>query len=162
VSLDGQYASWVGTLVRPEQPLIVLVDAGRLEEAVLRLARVGYENVVGVIEGDPALWAGTAYPLATLERLPAAEWTADGRAVLDVRRRREWDGFHIEGATHIPLAELPERLVELDRETEWVVVCASGYRSGIASSLLQQSGFARVVNGTGGMEAWRGEGLPVT
>jgi hydroxyacylglutathione hydrolase len=63
--------------------------------------------------------------------------------------------------THLPLAELPERVTELDRGAEWVVVCASGYRSSIAGSLLLRSGFGRVANGVGGMDAWRAAGLPL-
>ena len=161
VSLDGQFASWVGTLVRPDQGLVLIADAGRAEEAVLRLARVGYENVVGVFEGDLALWDPGALPLAQLDCLSVESWVAAGRKVLDVRRIREWEDFHLEGASHIPLAQLPDRLGELDRTAEWVVVCAGGYRSGIAASLLQRAGIPRILNGTGGMDAWRSAGRPV-
>jgi glyoxylase-like metal-dependent hydrolase (beta-lactamase superfamily II)/rhodanese-related sulfurtransferase len=161
VSLDGQYASWVGTLVRPDEPLVVVAEAERVEEAVVRLARVGYENVVGVLDSDLSSWPADVLPVAALERLPVEAWTEAGRSVLDVRRDREWDGFHLKGAVHIPLAELPDRLGELDRTAEWVVVCASGYRSSIGASLLTRAGFPRVANGVGGMDAWRKAGLPV-
>jgi rhodanese-related sulfurtransferase len=73
--------------------------------------------------------------------------------VLDVRRPGEWAGQHLEGATHIPLSQLPVRLTELDRTVEWVTVCAGGYRSSIAASVLERAGFARVVDGAGGMDA---------
>ncbi|MEO8636728.1 MAG: MBL fold metallo-hydrolase [Gemmatimonadales bacterium] len=161
VSLDGQFASWVGTLVRPDQPLVLIVESGRAEEAVLRLARVGYESVVGVIDGDLSGWDPEGLPLVTLDRLPAQSWLDSGRNVLDVRRSREWNDFHLSGARHIPLAQLPERLGELDRTADWVVVCAGGYRSSIAASLLQRAGFRRVINGEGGMDAWRKAGFPV-
>jgi hydroxyacylglutathione hydrolase len=81
--------------------------------------------------------------------------------VLDVRRPIEWDRFHVRGATSIPLAQLPQRLDELDRTLEWNVTCGSGYRSMIAASLLQRAGFSRVRSIDGGMEAWRHAGLPV-
>ena len=161
VSLDGQYASWVGTLVRPDEPLLLIAETGRVEEAVMRLARVGYENVAGVLEDDMTRWRAEGLPVATMERLPIQSWSDGGRNLLDVRRSREWNDFHIKGSTHIPLAELPERLNQLDRGAEWVVVCASGYRSSIAGSVLQRAGFERVANGVGGIDAWRAVGLPV-
>ena len=84
-----------------------------------------------------------------------------GRRVLDVRRAPEWNDSHLEGAHHIPLAQLAARAGELDRGAEWVVVCASGYRSGIALSVLERAGFTRLVNAAGGMDAWRRAGLAV-
>ncbi len=161
VSLDGQYASWVGTLVRPEEPLLLIAEPQRVEEAVMRLARVGYENVIGVLDGDMARWRAEGLPVAVMQRLPAQSWTAGGRKILDVRRAPEWDAAHLPGAIHIPLAQLPDRLDELDRAAEWVVVCASGFRSGIAASLLERAGFSRVANGIGGMAAARSAGLPL-
>jgi rhodanese-related sulfurtransferase len=159
VSLDGQYASWVGTLVRPDQPLLLIAEPGRVQEAVMRLARVGYESISGVFAGDMALWSAAGLPVDRVPQLPIREWTDAERRLLDVRRVREWDDSHINGATHIPLAELPERLDELDRSAEWVVVCGSGYRSSIAVSLLLRAGFGRVANGMGGMDAWHGARL---
>ena len=161
VSLDGQYASWVGTLIRPDEPLLLIVEAGRVEEAVMRLARVGYENVVGVVEGDMARWRAEGLPVTAMGWLPIQSWTDGGQKVLDVRRSREWNDFHLQGAVHIPLAQLPERLDELDHGTAWVVVCATGYRSGIAASTLKRAGFSRVANGAGGLAAWCAAGLPV-
>ncbi len=158
VSLDGQFASWVGTVVRPDQDIVLVADGGRIEEAVVRLARVGYERVVGVLDGDMERWRSEGHPTGAVHRLPPESWVDGGRRVLDVRRAREWTDFHLDGATHIPLAELPERLAELDRGAEWVVVCAGGYRSGIAVSLLQRAGFGAVANGVGGMDAWRKAG----
>lgn len=156
IGLDGQYASWVGTLVPPEQRLLLVVEAGRGKEAVIRLARVGYEHVVGVLEGDSARWGNGGLSTATMACLPLSSWTESGREVLDVRRDREWNNFHLEGATHIPLAQMPERLGELDRDKAWLLVCAGGYRSSIAASLLQRAGFPRIANGVGGMDAWIG------
>jgi glyoxylase-like metal-dependent hydrolase (beta-lactamase superfamily II)/rhodanese-related sulfurtransferase len=154
VALDGQYASWVGTLLRPNQPLVMLVEPDRAEEAVTRLARVGYENVEAVLEGGIDGWVEARLPVRTIAQVPVTDALA-GRSVLDVRRPREWDAFHLPGATHVPLAQLPSRLSELDPGREWTVVCAGGYRSAIATSVLERGGFARVVNGVGGMDAWR-------
>ena len=161
VPLDGQYASWVGTLLKPDQPLLLVADADRIEEAVMRLSRVGYERVAGVLEGGVERWRAEGLPVGATAQVPVESLAGGSRRVLDVRRAREWESFHLAGATHVPLAQLPERLDELDRDAEWVVVCASGYRSGIASSVLQRAGFARVMGGVGGMDAYRKAGLPV-
>lgn len=157
VSLDGQYASWVGTLVDPDSALVLVADPERAEEAVLRLARVGVESVVGLLEGGPEEWRKAGVSLARIPQEPVATARRPGRRVLDVRRRREWDLFHLEDAAHIPLAELPNRVGELDRSAEWLVMCASGFRSGIACSVLERAGFTRVVNAVGGLDELRRE-----
>jgi hydroxyacylglutathione hydrolase len=127
----------------------------------MRLARVGYENVVGVVEGGVEGWRVAGLPVATMAEVSAASLAGTGRRVLDVRRTREWDEGHVPGATHIPLSDLPRRAGELDRSVEWAVFCASGYRSGIAGSVLERAGFERVANVVGGLAAYRVAGLPV-
>jgi len=161
VPLDGQYASWVGTLLRPDEEILLIADRDRVEEAVMRLARVGYENVAGVLQGGIEAWKAAGLPVATMAQLPASALAGGSRRVLDVRRDREWDEGHLAGATHIPLAQLPERRSELDGNAEWTLICASGYRSSIAGSVLQRAGFTRVINAAGGMDAYRASGLPV-
>jgi hydroxyacylglutathione hydrolase len=161
VPLDGQYASWVGTLLRPDQPLLLVAEPERIEEAVMRLARVGYEQVVGVLAGDVERWRAEGLPVGTTAQVPVESLARGGRNVLDVRRAGEWESFHLAGATHIPLARLEEQLGELDRDADWAVVCASGYRSGIAGSVLQRAGFTHITNAVGGMDAYRRAGLPV-
>jgi hydroxyacylglutathione hydrolase len=161
VSLDGQYASWVGTLLRPDQDIVLIAEPERAEEAVMRLARVGYERIAGILEGGCEAWRAAGLPIAATPQLPAEELRPADVHVLDVRRASEWDRFHLAGATSIPLAQLSERLRELDPSVEWTVVCASGYRSAIAASLLERAGFPRVRNVGGGMDAYRRAGLPV-
>jgi len=154
VPLDGQYASWVGTLLAPDQDILLVADRDRIEEAVMRLARVGYENVVGVLESDVDGWRAAGLPIGTIAQVPAASLAGSGRRVLDVRRAREWEEGHLPGATHVPLAELPKRAEELDPAAEWAVICASGYRSSIATSVLERAGFTRVANAVGGLAAY--------
>jgi glyoxylase-like metal-dependent hydrolase (beta-lactamase superfamily II)/rhodanese-related sulfurtransferase len=161
VPLDGQYASWVGTLLEPDQPLLVVAGPDRTEEAVLRLARVGYEKVIGVLQGGVEAWRAAGLPVGATAQLPVESLAAGAPHVLDVRRDREWETVHLAGAKHIPLAQLPGRLGELDRDAEWVVMCASGYRSSIASSVLQRGGFTRVASAVGGLDAYLRAGLPV-
>ncbi|HVP15619.1 MAG TPA: rhodanese-like domain-containing protein, partial [Terriglobales bacterium] len=146
VSLDGQFASWVGTLLEPDHPILLLTPSGREEEAMTRLARVGYENIVGTLEGGCDAWRAAGLPVKSTPQVPIARALSEARSVLDVRRVPEWEAGHLEGAIHIPLAQLPRRTNELDREGDWVVICASGYRSAIATSVLERAGFARVAN----------------
>lgn len=161
VGLDGQYASWVGTFVRPDDAMLVLAPADRREEAAMRLARVGYERVAGLLEPDPTLWADAGLATRSIAVEPIATSVRAGRRVLDVRRKHEWQSGHLPGATHIPLAELPARVGELDRDAEWMVVCAGGYRSAIGASVLERAGFTKLVMGAGGMDLWRQAARPV-
>ena len=170
VGLDGQYASWVGTLVKPSDKLLLVAEPGREEEAVLRLARVGYENVIGMLAGGFEAWPRARLPVASVKiedvvgamagvGPPAA--SGKSRGVIDVRRPGEWNEGHVEGAVHIPLSELPARAKELDPNREWLVMCASGYRSVIGASVLERAGFTRVATAVGGMDALRRAGRVV-
>lgn len=161
VALDGQYASWVGTLVGPAQSLLLVVDPSREEEAIMRLERVGYENVAGLLDGGMAALRAAGLPVSACAIEPVERALKPGRSVLDVRRSGEWASGHVAGATHVPLSQLQEKAAGLDRGAEWAVVCASGYRSAIASSVLERAGFARVVHAEGGMDRWRSAGLPM-
>ena len=161
VGLDGQFASWVGTLVRPDEEILLLVEPERAEEAVTRLARVGYERVAGLLDGGCERWAAQGLPTAALAQVSAADLIPGDASVLDVRRAPEFEGFHLAGARHIPLARLRDRLPELDRGRPWTVVCASGYRSMIAASVLERAGL-EARNVVDGMDAYLRAGLPVT
>jgi glyoxylase-like metal-dependent hydrolase (beta-lactamase superfamily II)/rhodanese-related sulfurtransferase len=158
VSLDGQFASWVGTLVRPEEEILLVVDPDRAEEAVMRLTRVGYERVTGILDGGCERWVVDGLPTDAVRFIEASRLDS-AAPVLDVRRRTEWDQFHLRGATSIPLAQLAHRLGELDRDADWAVMCASGYRSMIGASVLQRAGFAKVRSVAGGIDAYRRAGL---
>jgi glyoxylase-like metal-dependent hydrolase (beta-lactamase superfamily II) len=149
IGLDGSFASWCGTLLSFDTPIVIVADdAAHASQAVMRLARVGIETVAGYI----AVMDG--FPTAPLAQLTVDELRDDAPAVLDVRRRGEFEDIHVPGAQNIPLDELPERLDEIDREHPLAVICAGGYRSSIASSLLARAGFANVQNVQGGTEEW--------
>jgi glyoxylase-like metal-dependent hydrolase (beta-lactamase superfamily II)/rhodanese-related sulfurtransferase len=147
VGLNGNFASWCGTLLPFDAPIVVVAsDDAAASQAVMRLARVGIENIAGCItslEGFPT----TPLPQLTVDDLA-------GIAVLDVRRPAEfWEG-HVTDAENIPLDELPERLGEIDRDHPLAVICAGGYRSSIACSLLARAGFTNIINVREGTEAW--------
>ncbi|MEO5617361.1 MAG: rhodanese-like domain-containing protein [Candidatus Eisenbacteria bacterium] len=158
VGLDGQYASWVGTLLGPETPIVLLVAPDRAEEAVMRLARVGYEHVIGTLEGGCEAWCAAGLPNGKLELMDLSRGVPEGWRLLDVRREPEWRSHHFGSAVHIPLSQLSERAGELDRDTPWLVTCAGGYRSAIGASLLLRAGFMRVASATGGMDTARRAG----
>ncbi len=161
VGLDGQYASWVGTLVTPDQTLALVCDPGREEEAVMRLARVGYEKVAGTLDGGFEAWRAAGLPVASIGFEPVASALRPGRTVLDVRRSAEWDRFHIEHAVHVPLASLEERVPTLDRDAEYAIVCAGGYRSAIAASVLERAGFRKLTAASDGMDGYLSAGHAV-
>ena len=161
VGLDGSYASWVGTLVKPDDRLLLVVEPERAEEAVMRLARVGYENVVGILDGGIERWKAEGLPVDSVPQARVEAMREPGRHVLDVRRPSEWEMFHLEGATLIPLAQLEARAGELDRDAEWLIVCASGYRSSMAVGVLRRLGFKRLANVAGGMDVYQRMGFPV-
>ncbi len=164
--LDGKYASWAGALLSREKPIVLIAPPGQEAEAALRLGRIGLDNVAGYLEGGPAAFARRPELLRKRERLTvqalAAELaSAKPPAVIDVRAPGEWSTSHIEGAIHIPLDRLEERLAELPRGRRLVMQCRTGYRSAIAASLLARHGIESA-NLAGGIVAWSDAKLPVT
>ncbi|MGZ8833108.1 MAG: rhodanese-like domain-containing protein, partial [Thermoanaerobaculia bacterium] len=162
IGLGGEYASWCGTIV-PASSELVIVAGGtdHSHEAVIRLARVGMENVAGYLDGGILAWSNAGYGTDHLPQITARELSESGLPVLDVRRPAEFAGGHVPGAKNIPLAELQRRMGELDREVPLAVICGIGYRSAIATSLLARDGFASLSNVVGGTVAWIAEKMPV-
>jgi len=158
IGLDGKFAPWVGNVLSPDAPVIIVADPGREEESVTRLARVGFENVIGWLEGGMDAWRSAGGEVAAVPQKPAADLRSllEGGMlpkVLDVRTDGEWEAGHIDGALHVPLNELVDRLAEVPCEPLFVL-CGSGYRSSIACSLLQRAGRGHVTNVAGGWAAW--------
>jgi glyoxylase-like metal-dependent hydrolase (beta-lactamase superfamily II)/rhodanese-related sulfurtransferase len=166
IGLSGQFASWAGALLGLDRELILVADDDQVQEARIRLARVGIEGVSGVLDGGIAGWVAAGLPLAHTEQATVAhlaeELAANAElAVIDVRRRGEWDQGHINGAALAPLDSLRERLKALDTARAAAVYCRSGYRSAIGCSILEAAGFRRVINVLGGFDAWAAAGLGV-
>jgi glyoxylase-like metal-dependent hydrolase (beta-lactamase superfamily II)/rhodanese-related sulfurtransferase len=166
LGLGGQFASWAGSLLDPQREIVVVAeDEASVAEAEVRLARVGLENVGGYLAGGTLAWFAAGRPLATLAQWPVDELRAQLQAaplqVLDVRRPGEYAAGHVPGARSIPLDRLREDTAALDRSRPLAVVCASGYRSSVAASLLQSLGFANpLYNVVGGTSAWVAAGYP--
>jgi len=157
ISLEGFFAVWVGTLIENMRtPILLVTSRNQEEETILRLARVGYENVIGYLKGGFESWEEAKLPLETIPTIPAAEFRnlpPSSAAIIDVRRSDEFEEGHWDGAINIPLAELPELKIILNADKHHYLYCKSGYRSGIAASLLQKSGFKMVENVEGGFDA---------
>lgn len=167
IALDGKYATWCGTVLSHDLPIVVVADADEHEEAVTRLGRIGFDNVAGYLDGGMKSVGDREDVLASTERITAqalAELRSEGSSplVVDVRSEKEWQSGHIEGSVNIPLNHLLERTSELPRETSFVVHCEGGYRSAIAISLLEQSGFDNGMDLVGGFKAWQASTLPTT
>jgi hydroxyacylglutathione hydrolase len=165
IALGGQFASWAGTVLGlSTRPVLIAESDEQLEEARLRLTRVGIEVLDGYLAGGLTAWKQAGLPIATISQMTASELVArlkSGRVqILDVRREPEWDAGHIEGANWWPLDNFRVSPPEMDHEAPIAVHCKGGYRSMIASSLLQRAGFKNVINVVGGFDAWQQARLP--
>jgi glyoxylase-like metal-dependent hydrolase (beta-lactamase superfamily II)/rhodanese-related sulfurtransferase len=161
IGLNGQYAVWVGTLIDINKPLVLITENGKEEEAVLRLARVGYENVTGYLKGGVQAWPEKLDTVKSIEAIEVEAQIKKGVDVLDVRKPGEWNTSHAKEAEFLPLADMPDNLEQFDKTKPYVVHCAGGYRSMIACSLMKQKGFKNVTNVYGGFSAMLTTGLPV-
>jgi glyoxylase-like metal-dependent hydrolase (beta-lactamase superfamily II)/rhodanese-related sulfurtransferase len=165
IGLSGQFASWAGALIAPTVPIVLVAEeADQVREARTRLARVGLENVAGYLAGGILEWHGAGLPLATTEQISVEELDArlrEGSAgrVLDVRRPGEWQAGHIAEAVHAPLNTLSESAAAMPKDQPVAAICAGGYRSSIATSVLERQGFTKVTNVVGGMAAWKNANL---
>lgn len=158
IGLNGQFAVWVGTLISIEQPLVLITLPGKEQESVLRLARVGYEQVAGFLEGGIASWKGN---LDKAKSIKAEEMKDLKAEVLDVRKPGEWNISHLKDAKFVPLADMPSNLESLDKNDTYIVHCGGGYRSMTAISLMKREGFANLINVYGGFSAMIGAGLEI-
>src|SRR5579871_1419496 len=165
VALSGQFASWAGTVLGlSAHPVLVAATDEQIEEARIRLARVGIEMLDGYLAGGLAEWKRAGLPVAIIPQITVNELHDQLRSgklrVLDVQREGEWEAGHIDGATWWPLDNFKVSPPEIERDAPMAVHCKSGYRSMIAASLLQRAGFKRLMNVTGGFDAWQQSNLP--
>jgi hydroxyacylglutathione hydrolase len=173
IGLGGQYATWAGTVLTREKPIVIIADPGREQEAAMRLGRIGFDQVVGYladglrsVEARPDLMMSTERLSAQLaaDRIAAASASASADrtpVMVDVRAPGERQQKRIAGSVGIPLTQLGDRLSELPTDRPLMVYCAGGYRSSIAASLLQRHGFTQVAELAGGIAAWDAGKLPL-
>lgn len=164
IGIDGDFAPWAGIVIPGiQQPILLITEKDREQEAVIRLSRVGYDNCIGFLEGGFETWLQsgnrtdhihsiTAEALAEdLENAPVA-------VLLDVRRKSEYDSEHVIGAENCPLNYIYEQIHTLDKLSTYYVYCAAGYRSVIFISLLKSRGYHNFINIAGGFKAIKESG----
>lgn len=169
IGLGGQFASWAGSLIPMTSPIAILADSEeQVEEVQVRLARVGLENVQGYLAGGMNAWKEAGLEPALAPQISVAELkklieTQTDLQLIDVRRAAEYKSGHAPRALNSPLAELRDSLPHLDLKPngQTAVICAGGYRSSAATSILQQLGFNDLLNVTGGTKAWIDAGYEV-
>jgi len=165
IALSGQFASWAGGMLGiHSQPVLLAATDAQVEEARIRMARVGIEELRGYLAGGFAAWKQAGRPVLVTPQMSVTglnEKLQQGSvSVLDVRRDGEWQAGHIAEADHRALDTFPHGLPALGNG-QVAIHCKSGYRSMIACSLLERAGHRNVINVTGGFDAWQAANLPV-
>ncbi|MCA9043349.1 MAG: MBL fold metallo-hydrolase [Planctomycetaceae bacterium] len=165
IGLQGTYATWCGSMLSHDRPIVVIADSGDEEEAVMRLGRIGFDNVVGYLEHGMEALDSRPELIAVVPRMTAAalaEQLEESNAtyILDVRSEKEWNQMHIDGSHNIPLPHLRERINEVPADSRVVVHCQGGYRSAIAASVLAGAGRKNLHDLVGGIKAWNASKLP--
>jgi hydroxyacylglutathione hydrolase len=165
IGLGGSFATWCGTLLETDRPVVLIAEPGRELEAATRLGRIGFDSVAGYVAGGMEQLGDAPELIERTTRLTApalAEQLASSEPpqVIDVRTEREWQEGRIDGALSMPLSRLSEQISGLPRDREVVTYCASGYRSAIANSVLSREGL-RTADLVGGLAAWESARLAV-
>jgi hydroxyacylglutathione hydrolase len=164
IGLGGQFAPWVGTLVPDVRHNLLLVcEPGQEQEALTRLARVGYDQVLGFLAGGFSAWEDSGKESDTILSV-SAESLANRMAekeleIVDVRKPGEFAAEHIAGVRNIPLEYLNDHMAELPKNKTLFIHCAGGYRSMMAASILRARGYEKLVDVTGGFDAIKQTGL---
>jgi glyoxylase-like metal-dependent hydrolase (beta-lactamase superfamily II)/rhodanese-related sulfurtransferase len=157
IGLDGSFAPWVGALIPDlQQPIVIVVDEGREEETITRLARVGYDNTLGYLKGGVKAWEAAGKEVDSIESISPEEFAArlkniDG-TVLDVRKPTEYLSERLTDAISYPLDYINKNMAKVNKEDKYYLHCAGGYRSMIAASILKSRGYEDVVDVAGGFK----------
>ncbi len=161
IGLNGQFAIWVGTLIDIRKNIVLVTEPGQERETILRLARVGYEKVLGYLEGGVNGWNEKPQTIRSIDATQMAVEMKTGVSILDVRKPGEWNVSHVKDAQFFPLADFPGILSSLDKNQPYIVHCGGGYRSMTAISIMNNHGFKNLINVYGGFGAIEKAGLPV-
>jgi hydroxyacylglutathione hydrolase len=167
IGIDGDFAPWVGALVADvKQPIILVTEIGQEEESVTRLSRVGFDNVVGHLEGGFEAWEKAGKETDSVNRITADQYAKEVKIgeskIIDVRKESEYCAEHTEDAFSKPLAEINNWVKDINAKEPFYIHCAGGYRSMIAASILQARGFRNFKEIEGGFNAIAKTNLPKT
>lgn len=158
IGLDGGFAPWVGALIKDiAQPILLIAPEGRVEEAITRLSRVGFDNVLGYLEGGVEAWTNAGKETDSIVSIPVEEFAkgyqrSDAK-VIDVRNIGEYQSEHVLNAVNAPLGDLNNYLTDFEEGKDNYVHCAGGYRSVIAGSILKSRGIHNIIDVKGGFGA---------
>ncbi len=163
--LNGQYAIWAATLIELNRPILLVTEKGKEEESIVRLSRVGFDNIIGYLEGGFEAWAKEGKRYDMIISVDPEEFALDYKHdqinVLDVRKPTEFENGHIEGAEPVSLQDIHQKMDGLSKEETYYVHCAGGYRSMIAASILKANGFHNIKNVHGGYGKIKETNVPV-
>ncbi|MEI7582225.1 MBL fold metallo-hydrolase [Runella sp.] len=169
IGIEGQFASWVGTLIPDlKQPILLVTEPGKEEETITRLARVGYDNCIGYLLGGIQAWKEAGKEADTVTSISAEAFSNllagnPTLAAFDVRKKSEYDSEHVIGVENLPLDFLNDNMAQINPDKTYYLHCAGGYRSMIAVSILKARGFNNLVDVAGGFAAIKAFGkLPLT
>ena len=169
IGLNGGFAPWVGALISNiKQDILLVVPEGKSEEAITRLARVGYDYTIGYLEGGMQDWIAAGKTSEQLTSISSIEFQQRTKkevlSVLDVRKQGEYNTMHLKlhGLIHLSLDQINHRLDEIDTQETYYIHCAGGYRSVIAASILKANGFHNVIDIAGGFAAIKQTDLSLT
>lgn len=163
IGIDGSFATWVGTLVSDvRQEILIIAEPGREEEVITRLARVGFDQSLGYLKGGIAAWMESGKEVDSIPSLKVAELAQElakgAGAILDVRKKSEFDSEHVIGAKSVPLDYINQNMTAVDKDKTWYVHCRSGYRSMIFASLLRARGYQNLIDIKGGFQGMKESG----
>ena len=165
IGLNGQFAPWVGALITDlKQEILLITDQAKEEEAITRLARVGYDNTIGYLEGGIATWEASGREIDSVSSISATQFEAaigvdEKLNALDVRKPGEYEAEHLEITLTRPLDYINEWTSVLNPQETYYIHCAGGYRSMIAASILKSRGFENIIDVAGGYESIKATGL---
>ncbi|MCW3161634.1 MBL fold metallo-hydrolase [Chryseobacterium oryctis] len=158
IGLNGDFAPWVGALIADvKQPLLLITNENEQEEAVTRLSRVGFDNILGFLKGGFEAWKNSGKESDTVHRISAQQFEAEikdkNAKIIDVRKESEYNAEHVNEAYSKPLAYINEWISQIDKNEHFYLHCAGGYRSMMAASILQARGFRNFTEIEGGFNA---------
>lgn len=160
IGLRGQFATWAGSLISNDKRIVIVAsNNAEVSEAVMRLARIGLENVAGYLEGGIESWKKVGFQTNEINQISAAELREQLKSekdlqILDVRKPEEYAAGHVPSARNTPLIDLHKLAAAFDLSRPTIVICAGGYRSSAAAGVLARAGFAKIYNLAGGTDGW--------
>ncbi len=166
IGLQGDFAPWVGAMiVDVKHPILLVTDLGLEEEAITRLARVGFDNVIGYLEGGFEAWKSSANEIDSVKRITAYEFSGEfkeGSKIIDVRNETEYEAEHVNEAYSRPLVDINEWASDLKADEHFYLHCAGGYRSMIAASILNSRGIRNFTEIEGGFNQIKETSVPTS